>query len=96
MLYNSYIPCILGLFLGAIYGFLFIKNSEIAPTFSTNILFRSFSKIRFILIRIAIIGTLWLTLLHSSSLMIILATSSFLMGFWIIIIRKKVRHREQP
>ena len=89
-------PCIIGLFLGVLYGFLFIRNSENTPSLSQYPLLTFFSSIRFFLIRIGIIGILWRTLLHSSSLMIILATASFLLGFWTIVISKKVRHHEQP
>jgi hypothetical protein len=96
ILYDDIQVCVIGLFLGAVYGFLFIRNSENAPSLYKNRFLTALFKIPFSLVRIGLIGILAVTILHRSLLMIILATASFLMGFWAIIISKKVRRNEQP
>lgn len=90
-MYNiDIIRCCVGYGIGAWFGFLFIRSSTPAPSFFNHI-----SSVFLFVLRYASLGLLSFSLLHSPTVMIILTVTSFFMGFWTIIIRKKVTDHEQ-
>lgn len=85
-----------GVVAGLLYGLFFLKSDlAMTPQSTSTKQIRKEKFFTFFLmatLRVLVIALLWYYVLRSSSLNIILVLVAFLIGFWAVILKKKVLH----